>query len=451
MTKTARMEFSPLSPVTSPTDSECNSVTGLIDNGNTGHDVTFSPRTPRIGAINQVVQSLRNGSSRNYSSLGSCPHLPPAPQCRPLLSRTGLVGEGDRPKEDLLDTGKGKMCVAVTGNPTGPALITFHDLALNYLSNFQTFFSTPAMSAVVSRFCIYHVNAPGQEEGARDLSTDAPYPTLDQLSEMVEYVCHNYGISHCICLGVGLGANVLVRLAKRRPRLVDGLILVNCGSQTSGWLDWAYHKINIKSLKKQNSVADSVLEYLSWYHLGNLGGNRSIDVVSLASIYRQHFSQEVNPNNLALLIQSYATRTDLNIAREIAANGKALYGANKTLQMPVLNMVGEHSPHVESTVTFNGRLDPSKCTWMKIRDAGMILEEQDEKVAQALILFLQGLGHPLRKGRSKSVSATPRKMSLPLTNTSTPGPATRQMDNMLINDNNLQIYDPLANDNLEIF
>ena len=56
-------------------------------------------------------------------------------------------------------------------------------------------------------------------------------------------------------------------------------------------------------------------------------------------------------------------RTDLGLAREIAANGKAMLGSTRTLKMPVLNMTGDFSPHVDATVTFNGRLQPHKCTW----------------------------------------------------------------------------------------
>ena len=39
----------------------------------------------------------------------------------------------------------------------------------------------------------------------------------------------------------------------------------------------------------------------------------------------------------------------------------------RALKTPVLNMTGDHSPHVEATVAFNGRLQPNKCTWMKIQ------------------------------------------------------------------------------------
>ena len=86
---------------------------------------------------------------------------------------------------------------------------------------------------------------------------------------------------------------------------------------------------------------------------------------------RQHFSsggsESPNGKNLALLMHSYVQRTDLNLAREIATNGKELHGATRALKTPVLNMTGDHSPHVEATVAFNGRLQPNRCTWMKIQ------------------------------------------------------------------------------------
>ena len=80
--------------------------------------------------------------------------------------------------------------------------------------------------------------------------------------------------------------------------------------------------------------------------------------------------------------------------------------------MSCLNMVGEFSPHVDLTVDFNGRLDPEKCTWMKINDAGMVLDEKPEKVAEAVSLFLQGLGHTLKVQRSKSANVRPSKLQL---------------------------------------
>ena len=95
------------------------------------------------------------------------------------------------------------------------------------------------------------------------------------------------------------------------------------------------------------------------------------EYIYLVLIFRQYFNAGGNegPNckNLAALLQSYVQRSDLNLAREIAPNGKVLFGASRALKSPVLNMTGDHSPHVEATVAFNGRLQPNKTTWMKIQ------------------------------------------------------------------------------------
>ena len=64
-------------------------------------------------------------------------------------------------------------------------LVTYHDLGLNYVSNFQAFFNYPDLKEIASGFAVFHINAPGQEDGAASLSEEYEYPSMEQLGEQV--------------------------------------------------------------------------------------------------------------------------------------------------------------------------------------------------------------------------------------------------------------------------
>nr|CAD7401162.1 unnamed protein product [Timema poppensis] len=194
------------------------------------------------------------------------------------------------------------------------------------------------------------------------------YPTMEELSEQILFVMSHYALRSVIGFGVGVGANVLARFALAHPEKVEALCLVNCLSTQAGWIEWGYQKLNSRHLRSKG-MTQAVLDYLMWHHFGRGTEERNHD---LAQVYKSYFERHVNPTNLALFIDSYVRRTDLNIAREMDPTRPS-----NTLGMPVMNITGALSPHVDDT----------------IQDCGMVLEEQPGKVSEAFRLFLQGQGY----------------------------------------------------------
>ena len=90
-------------------------------------------------------------------------------------------------------TPHGRLEVVRQGLSSGPALLTFHDLALNHVTNFKKLFDSPSLGLLSSHFSVYHVNAPGQEPGADKMSAEEYFPSIEQLSECVEHICHFFG------------------------------------------------------------------------------------------------------------------------------------------------------------------------------------------------------------------------------------------------------------------
>ncbi|CAG0914115.1 unnamed protein product [Notodromas monacha] len=300
-----------------------------------------------------------------------------------ILSKEGWPGM----EEMIIETSRGNVVVGVQGRGRRHTMLTYHDIGMNYISNFQTFFNYIDMRIAMETFTVYHVTAPGQEENATSLSETFVYPTMDELAAQLEEVCQKLSLKNFIGLGVGFGANILARFGINHPGSLDALCLVNCVSTQSGWIEWGYQKMNIRSLRNAGSLTANALEYLLWHHFGKAQETRNHDLVQ---VYRQYFADKMNPHNLSLLLETYITRSDLGIQRLNVQCGAP--PGKGTLAMPVLLITGHYSPHVEDTVTLNSRLDPSKSSWLKLSDCGMPLEERPEKVCEALRLFLQGAG-----------------------------------------------------------
>ncbi|XP_050526398.1 protein NDRG3 isoform X3 [Daktulosphaira vitifoliae] len=361
----------------------------VIGSGNVNTPLRKMP-TSVISEEASLLSSMRSDTMEEVELTGVRPSLPAVRTF--TRSNTGV-------EEVYVDTDNGPVCVAVQGDRSRPPILTYHDLGLNYITSFQTFFNYSGMRNLTSNFCIYHVNAPGQEEGAPPLPDNYVYPTMDELANQLDNVLKYFDLKSVVGLGVGTGGNILARFAFKQPLKIEALVLVNVVSTSAGWIEYGYQKLNARYLKSKG-MTQGVLDYLMWYHFGKGTEMRNHD---LARVYREYFVHSVHPGNLAAFIDSYVRRTDLGISRSTPTSESSSAGRRPsmttTLQMPIINVCGALSPHQEDTVTLNSKLDPTKSSWMKISECSMVLEEVPHKMCEVLRLFLQGLGYAVRLGR----------------------------------------------------
>uniref|UniRef100_A0A2K5HXG0 Uncharacterized protein n=1 Tax=Colobus angolensis palliatus TaxID=336983 RepID=A0A2K5HXG0_COLAP len=265
-----------------------------------------------------------------------------------------------------VETPYGSVTFTVYGTPKPkrPAILTYHDVGLNYKSCFQPLFQFGDMQEIIQNFVRVHVDAPGMEEGAPVFPLGYQYPSLDQLADMIPCVLQYLNFSTIIGVGVGAGAYILSRYALNHPDTVEGLVLINIDPNAKGWMDWAAHKV-------WRGLCSLMLEV--WMDSELQGGSKGA-----------------------------GNRRDLNFER----------GSDITLKCPVMLVVGDQAPHEDAVVECNSKLDPTQTSFLKMADSGGQPQlTQPGKLTEAFKYFLQGMGYMAsscmtRLSRSRTASLT---------------------------------------------
>ncbi|KAM4632827.1 protein NDRG1-like [Polymixia lowei] len=283
--------------------------------------------------------------------------------------------------EEIVDTQYGKVHCTMTGIPKAnrPVLLTYHDVGLNHKSCFETLFNHDDMQEITRHLPVCHVNAPGQHEGAKTLSTEYTYPSMDQLSETLTTVIKHFGLRSVVGLGVGAGAFILAKFALNHPDLVDGLMLVNINPNAEGLMDSVAHKISGWT----HTLPDTIITHL-------FGKEEIQNNHDLIATYRHHIGTSMNQSNVGQFLRSYNSRGALEMERPVTGGNINV----RTLKCTTLLVVGDNSPAVEAVVDCNSKLNPTRTTLLKMADCGGLPQvDQPAKMAEALKYFIQGMGY----------------------------------------------------------
>jgi len=283
--------------------------------------------------------------------------------------------------EQHVQTVYGKILINIIGDRNKHPIVTFHDIGLNGQKNFQKFFQTLTIEEIGHEFCIYNINAPGQEDHAENFPPGYQYPTMDEMVTMVNDIVEFFQFKSFIGLGIGAGANMLLRYAVKHQEKVEGLILVDCVSSTASWLEWTKQKVNITSLRNIGMTMFTI-NYLLWRHFGPYLDK--CDQTEVES-FKANLGNLKNPTNLASFIEAYMHRSHIHISE------KCTHDAN--FNVPVLQLTGARSSFATEVEHLHSDLKHSSTELLKIADcSGDVLNEKPKKVTEAILLFLQGIG-----------------------------------------------------------
>ncbi|XP_028790278.1 protein NDL1 isoform X2 [Neltuma alba] len=283
-------------------------------------------------------------------------------------------------KQFMVKTSKGSISVLVCGDQEKPALITYPDVALNYISCFQGLFFCPdASSLLLHNFCIYHIDAPGHELGADMIPSDEPLLSVDDLADQVVEVLDFFGLREVLCLGITAGAYVLTLFAMKYKERVLGLILVSPLCRAPSWTEWLYNKV-LKNLL---------------YFYGMCG-------LLKECLLQRYFSKELRdgvegaePDMILTCRRLLDERQSLNVMRFLLAiNKHDLTEGLKNLRCKTLIFAGASSPFHAESVHMSAKMDKKACALVEVKACGsLVTEEQPYAMIIPLESFLMEFGY----------------------------------------------------------
>ncbi|XP_038985225.1 protein NDL2-like [Phoenix dactylifera] len=283
-------------------------------------------------------------------------------------------------KEHHIQTSHGPISVAVFGDHEKPALVTYPDVALNYMSCFQGLFFCPeASTLLLHNFCIYHISPPGHELGAAPISSDVPVPSVDHLADQVAEVLDYFGLGSVMCLGVTAGAYILTLFATKYRERVLGLMLVSPLCKAPSWTEWLYNKV-LSNLLYFYGMCGLIKEcLLQRYFSKEVRGSSQVPESDIVQACRS-LLDERQCTNVWRFLQSINGRHDLTESL-------------KKLQCRTLVFVGENSPFHSEALHMTTKLDRRYSALVEVQACGSVVtEEQPHAMLVPMEYFLMGYG-----------------------------------------------------------
>lgn len=305
-------------------------------------------------------------------------------------------------QEYLVPTSFGHISVTVCGDQDKPALITYPDVGLNYLSCFEGLFSCPEASSVLfHNFCIYHIDPPGHEVGAPEIPPEQEALSVDDLADQVAEVLDYFGLDEVIGMGVTAGAYVLSLFACKHTDRALGLILISPLAQSTSWTEWLQNQalINLMYFCGMNGFVKEML--LQRYFSADVkdATTTAVGGDDVLKTIRRHMDDRRCENVMRYL---QATHYRYDLTEHL-----------KNLKCRTLILVGDQSPFHHEALHISDAMNRRYNALIEVEGCGsLVTEERPQSMLVPIELFLTGYAFFQRPIRS--LTSSPRSPLSPL-------------------------------------
>eukprot|EP00466_Bigelowiella_natans_P019124 jgi/Bigna1/68047/fgenesh1_pg.5_\ len=269
------------------------------------------------------------------------------------------VGDNDEFQPEIISSEWGDSEVIIVGDRKLPALVTYPDAGTNFDSCFKLFIQFCGSNCVFKHFHFVHVNPPGQHFGASTLETTL---TMESLTKHLEHVLKQAKVNKFHALGCGMGSYVFLDFASKNPDRLQTLMLISPVAEKSWYFDWIYEKCNI--------FANKVLKYdrwwveqftTRWFHRLTIREN-----TELLELHEKLFFR-LNQANVKNIQVAFTSRKDI---REQL----------KSIKCQTLILVADGGLMENEALAVMAAMQENKhVTWVKVRNAGVLLTEEAPK------------------------------------------------------------------------
>jgi len=266
----------------------------------------------------------------------------------------------------------------LTENAKVGALVTFHDIGLNHKS-FRTFFDNEYNNQFYDKFVVYHIDAPGQQNGAEKFADKYQFPSLPKMAESLIPVLDHFQLKEVVGLGVGAGANILMHLAMVDSSRFLGIVLVDPAAKSPGFKEWGEEKMASWSLETKGFTSTAE-KFLIW-HLFGTKGKKKVNM-EMVDTHIKQIANNQNAHNLAQFVRCYMGRSDI-------------LGDLDKIKCRALIITSAYSPYKDQAEMIHSRISQNnkqQSSIMESNESINVFFEDPGKCGEGMLLLMQGIG-----------------------------------------------------------